>query len=62
MNDESKRIVEAIESAVYKNADDLAIALSRSFERLEERIDAMETRVYTRIAELEDMIIELKNK
>ena len=31
---------EVIERLIYKNADDVAVSISRSFERLEERIDA----------------------
>jgi hypothetical protein len=48
--------IELLECIIYKNADDIAISLSRSFERLEERVDALESRLYSRIAELEDRI------
>ena len=48
--------VELIEHLIYKNSDDIAISISRSFERLEERVDAMESRLYTRISEVEDRI------
>jgi hypothetical protein len=48
--------IELLECIIYKNADDIAISLSRSFERLEERVDAMESRLYTRLSELEDRI------
>ncbi|MDQ2933180.1 MAG: hypothetical protein M3Q80_02250 [bacterium] len=47
---------ELIERIVYKNSDDIAVSISRSFERLEERIDAMESRIYTRLAEVEDRL------
>ena len=47
---------EVIERIIYKNADDIAVSISRSFERLEERIDASESRIYTRLAELDDRI------
>jgi hypothetical protein len=46
--------IELLECIIYKNANDIAISLSRSFERLEERVDALESRLYTRISELED--------
>ena len=48
--------LEAIERVVYKSADDVAVVIARSFERLEERLDAMETRLYVRMAELELLI------
>ena len=47
---------EVIERLIYKTADDVAVSISRSFERLEERIDATESRLYTRLAEIEDKI------
>lgn len=48
--------IELIEQIVYKCSDDIAVSISRSFERLEERIDAAESRLYTRMADLEDRI------
>ena len=48
--------VEVIERLVYKNADDIAISVARSFERLEERIDAAESRIYSRLSEIEDKV------
>jgi len=48
--------IELIERVVYKNSDDIAVSISRSFERLEERIDAAEARIYSRISDLEDKI------
>jgi hypothetical protein len=47
---------EWIERVIYKNGDDIAVSIARSFERLEERIDAAETRIYGRLAELEDKL------
>jgi len=32
--------LELIERVIYKNGDDIAVSIGRSFERLEERIDA----------------------
>ena len=48
--------LELIERVIYKNGDDLAVSIGRSFERLEERIDAAESRIYSRLAEIEDKI------
>jgi hypothetical protein len=48
--------LELIERIMYKNADDVAVAISRSFERLEGRIDAVESRIYTRMADLESAV------
>jgi outer membrane protein TolC len=48
--------IELIERIIYKNADDVAVSIARSFERLEERIDAAESRLYTRMADLEDRV------
>jgi uncharacterized protein Yka (UPF0111/DUF47 family) len=48
--------LELINNIIYKNSDDIAISISRSFERLEERIDAIESRIYSRLADIEDKI------
>jgi hypothetical protein len=48
--------LELIERVIYKNGDDIAVSIGRSFERLEERIDAMESRLYSRLADIEDKI------
>ena len=48
--------LEQIERVVYKNADDIAVAIGRSFERLEERIDAAEARIHSCLSELEDRL------
>lgn len=48
--------IELIERIIYKHNDDVAVSIARSFERLEERIDAGESRIYSRIAEVEDRI------
>ena len=47
---------ELVERVVYKAADDIAVSVARSFERLEERLDAAEARIYGRLAEVEDKI------
>ncbi len=46
--------IELIERLIYKNNDDVAVSIARSFERLEERIDAAESRLYSRLSDLED--------
>ena len=48
--------LELIERLICKNTDDVAVSISRSFERLEERIDAAESRIYARLAEVEDRV------
>lgn len=48
--------LETIERLLYKHNDDFAVAIARSFERLEERMDACESRLYSRITEVEDRI------
>ena len=54
----SQKDIEVIERVVYKSADDTAVSIARSFERLEERIDAAESRLYARLADVEDKIEE----
>lgn len=48
--------LELIERVIYKNGDDIAVSIGRSFERLEERIDSAESRIYGRLADLEDQL------
>ena len=48
--------IECLERVIYKNGDDIAVSIGRSFERLEERVDAVESRLYTRLNELEEKI------
>jgi hypothetical protein len=48
--------IEVIERVVFKNSDDIAVSISRSFERLHERIDAAEARIYSRLSDLEDRV------
>lgn len=48
--------IELIERIIYKNGDDIAVSIARSFERLEERVDAAESRIYSRIADVEDKV------
>ncbi|MDB5238816.1 MAG: hypothetical protein JWO00_151 [Candidatus Parcubacteria bacterium] len=46
--------IELLERVIYKNGDDIAVSVARSFERLEERIDSAESRIYSRLADIED--------
>ena len=48
--------LESIERVIYKNNDDVAVSIARSFERLEERVDASESRIHSRLSELEDRL------
>ena len=45
--------LEAIERVIYKNGDDIATAIGRSFERLEEKIIDAENRIYGRLMDIE---------
>lgn len=45
---------------IHNACDDVAVSISRSFERLEERIDAAESRLYSRISDVEDKIETLR--
>ena len=53
--------VEAIERVVYRNADDIAVAISRSFERLEERLESVESRVLGGLGSIGDRILDLEH-
>ncbi|MCX6895490.1 MAG: hypothetical protein NTZ16_08355 [Verrucomicrobia bacterium] len=46
--------LEAIERVIYRNGDDIATAVGRAFERLEEKMDAAESRVLVRLTEIEN--------
>jgi len=48
--------LERIERLIFKNGDDLAVSVARALERLEERIDGVDTRIYSRLADIEDQI------
>ena len=48
--------IELIEKLIYKNGDDIAVSISRSFQRLEERIEVVESRLSARMADFEDKI------
>ena len=48
--------IELLERIIYKNGDDIAVSIGRSFERLEERIDAAESRLYSRLSYVDEKI------
>jgi hypothetical protein len=52
--------LELMERIIFKSGDDIAVSIGRSFERLEERIDGMESRLYSRFVELEDTLKEVR--
>ena len=54
--------LEAIERIIYKASDDIAVSTSRGFERLEEMMDAMEARLYTRLVDIEDLLAQIRLK
>ena len=60
MPENNNQLREQIEAIIYKNSDDLAISIARSFERLEERIDENESRLYGRLSELEDKLVTME--
>lgn len=60
MPDVYNELREQIEAIIYKNSDDIAISIARSFERLEERIDENESRLYGRLSELEDKLVAME--
>lgn len=51
-----QRDLELIEHLIYKSSDDIAISIARSFERLEKANHDTESRIYTRLGEIEDKI------
>ena len=57
-----RKDLDLIEQVIYKNGDDVAVSIARGFERLEERIDATEARLYSRFAEVEDQIVALRGE
>jgi hypothetical protein len=48
--------LEAIERVIYRNGDDIAMAVGRSFERLEEKMNSIESHIYGRLSEIEKEI------
>jgi hypothetical protein len=54
----SERDLEEIEGLVSKASGDIAEVIGRGLERVEERIDAAESRIYGRLADVEDMVAQ----
>jgi hypothetical protein len=52
----SQKDLEDIERLIYKSGDDIAVSIARSFERMEERMDSMESRLYGRLTDIEDKL------
>jgi hypothetical protein len=48
--------LELIEGLIYKSSDDIAISIARSFERLEKHANDTESRIYSRLSDIEDKI------
>jgi hypothetical protein len=48
--------LEILERMLYKNAEDIFISITRGCERLVERVDAAESRIYSRMAEVDDRV------
>lgn len=48
--------IDLIQTMIFKSQDNVAVTLCRSLERLEEKIADTESRLYTRIAEVEDTV------
>jgi hypothetical protein len=58
----TQRDIELIERVIYKTSDDVAVSIARSFERLEERVDAAESRIYSRLADGEDKMESVRQE
>jgi hypothetical protein len=52
---------EALERLAYKISDDMAVAIARGFDRLEEQIGAAESRIKSQLAEIEARIADNQN-
>lgn len=50
----NQKDIEVIEKLIYKCGDDISIAIGRSFEHLEERINDLESRIYSRLADVDE--------
>ena len=48
--------LEAIERVIYRNGDDIAMAVGRAFERMEEKMNSIESHIYGRLTEIEKEI------
>ena len=48
--------LELIERVIYKNGDDVAVSIARSFERLEERMESVQSSLLSRLTEIEKQL------
>lgn len=48
--------IEIIEHLIFKNSDDIAISIARSFERLEKHIQDIEGRLHNRLSDIDDKL------
>ena len=46
--------LELIERIIHKTCDDTAVSYERGLERVEERLDGAESRIYSRLADIEE--------
>lgn len=51
---------ELIERIVHRFNDDISVSNGRGLERVEERIDGAESRIYSRLSDVEDRIEEVR--
>ncbi len=58
----NQKDVELIERIIYKNADDIAVSIARSFERLEIRIDSLEERLSNKNLVVADEVHDLREE
>jgi len=57
----TQRDLEMIEDLIYKNGDDVAISVARSFERLERYVDSIGNKLHSRLGELEDTLTIIRD-
>ncbi len=48
--------LEAIERIIFRNNDEVAVSIARNFDHIEERLDAAVARLYSRLAEIENLL------
>lgn len=54
----NEKDLSVIESIVHRTYDDMVILIKRSLERVEDHIDDTETRIYSRLCDFEDNIVD----
>ena len=48
--------LEQIERLIYENGDDIEVSVTRSLDRLQERISSTEARLYRKLVEIEGVL------